>query len=187
MKSKRIVITGGPGTGKTSVIQQLEAQGFPCFHEIIREMTSAAKKNTGTTKEMITNPLVFVEDAYQFNKNLLQGRVQHFQKSMELSNPVIFFDRGIPDVLAYMDFFDQPYGKDFTTACEQHQYDKIFMLPPWEAIYVSDNERLESFEEAIQIHEALEATYQRFGYKPIALPKDTVANRTDFIVRNLQN
>ncbi|MEL6305041.1 MAG: ATP-binding protein [Bacteroidota bacterium] len=187
MKSKRIVITGGPGTGKTSVIQKLEAQGFPCFHEIIREMTSAAKKDTGTTKEMISNPLVFVEDAFQFNKNLLQGRVQHFQKSLELSSPVIFFDRGIPDVLAYMDFFDQPYGADFTKACEQHQYDKIFMLPPWEAIYVSDNERLESFEEAIQIHEALEATYQRFGYQPIALPKDTVANRTDFIVRNLQN
>ena len=39
---KRIVITGGPGTGKTALVRELENRGYDCFHEIIREMTEAA-------------------------------------------------------------------------------------------------------------------------------------------------
>jgi broad-specificity NMP kinase len=39
LKAKRIVITGGPGTGKTSVIAKLEDSNFYCYHEVIRSMT----------------------------------------------------------------------------------------------------------------------------------------------------
>ncbi|MEM9867747.1 MAG: ATP-binding protein [Bacteroidota bacterium] len=186
MENRKIVITGAPGTGKTSIIKGLEERGFPCFHEIIREMTSKAKSE-GHPEAFTSNPLLFVEDSLQFNKDLLKGRTEHFKKSLTLEQPIIFFDRGIPDVLAYMDFFDQPYDEAFTRASRVNRYDRVFLLPPWKEIYVSDNERLESFDEAQKIHAALEDTYSHLGYEPILVPKRTVPERIDFVLEKLND
>ncbi len=180
----KVVITGAPGTGKTSIVNGLEQKGFHCFHEIIRDMTSKAKKE-GNSNEFVSNPLVFVEDAHQFNMDLLLGRTAHYKQSLKTNVPISFFDRGIPDVLAYMDFFGQVYDEEFMAYCEIHRYDSVFIVPPWEEIYISDNERLESFEEAEKIHLALMATYSQFGYNPIEVPKDEVPKRIDFILETL--
>lgn len=148
-------------------------------------MTSKAKLE-GEADTFASNPLVFVDDAFQFNKDLLQGRTKHYENSKELNTSISFFDRGIPDVLAYMDFFDQTYGDEFIEACENHRYDSIFIVPPWKEIYVSDNERLESFDEAERIHDALMDTYSRFGYDPILVPKNPVPKRVSFILDKLK-
>ena len=70
MNSKKIVITGAPGTGKTAVIKGLETKGYHCFHEIIRTMTAKAKEQ-GKVKNHATNPLDFVDDPFKFNRLLL--------------------------------------------------------------------------------------------------------------------
>jgi len=184
LNPKRIVITGGPGTGKTSIVQKLEASGFFCFHEIIRSMTLEAKKE-GNPEHFISNPLAFVSDPMLFNQKILRGRVQQFNRASEMSQSMVFFDRGIPDVLAYMNYFDQKYEAYFEKTCLDHQYDEVLLLPPWEDIYVSDNERLESFEEASDIHEHLKEVYQSFGYNPISIPKGTVKERTSYILKKL--
>ena len=186
LNTKKVVITGAPGTGKTSIINDLENKGFWCFHEIIRDMTSEAKMN-GESDEFISNPLLFVDDAMQFNKDLLYGRAKHHEESQRLNVPLSFFDRGDPDVLAYMDFFEQAYGEDFITACKKYRYNAIFIVPPWKEIYISDNERLETFEEAEKIHDALIKTYTTFGYEPILVPKKPVEQRTTFILDLLNN
>ena len=36
LRGQRIVITGGPGFGKTSIIDELESRNFPCQHEVSR-------------------------------------------------------------------------------------------------------------------------------------------------------
>ena len=184
MGKNKVVITGAPGTGKTSIVNGLESKGFHCFHEIIRDMTSKAKQE-GNDGVFVSNPLVFVEDAHQFNMDLLQGRTAHYKQSLKTDVPISFFDRGIPDVLAYMDFFGQAYDEEFMAYCEIHRYDSVFIVPPWEEIYISDNERLETFEEAKKIHLALMATYTQFGYNPIEVPKDEVHRRIDFILETL--
>ncbi|MGB5818883.1 MAG: ATP-binding protein [Saonia sp.] len=184
MSPKRIVVTGGPGTGKTVVIQQLEKAGFFCFHEIIRSMTLEAKKE-GRSETFISNPIVSVSDPTEFNRKLLEGRVDQFRQIATVDGEHAFYDRGIPDVLAYMDYFNQEYEAHFIDACKIHRYDAIFILPPWEEIYTSDNERLESFEEAVQVHGHLEETYSGLGYDLTIVPKTTIAKRLSFILKKL--
>src|SRR5690606_26813955 len=103
-----------------------------------------------------------------------------------MKETLVFFDRGIPDVLAYMDFFGQAYGSEFRRACEGNRYDRVFLLHPWEEIYISDNERLESFDEAVQIHDYLLSAYRNFGYKPISVPEGPVADRAAHIIKELR-
>ena len=184
MRSKKIVITGGPGTGKTSIINELKNQNYYCFDEIIRELTLEAKNNIGADSQ-ISNPIAFVNDPLEFNTKLLNGRLNQFKQAAALKKPLVFFDRGIPDVLAYMDFFNQEYSNDFLKVCDTNRYSHIFLLPPWESIYKSDNERFETFKEAVKIHEALKQVYKNLAYNIIEVPFGTIENRTDFIINNI--
>ncbi|NND15879.1 MAG: ATP-binding protein [Eudoraea sp.] len=181
MNLRRVVITGGPGTGKTSVIQNLSDTGFTCVPEIIRTMTEAAKLKDNKN-QIATNPLAFVDDPMAFNQKLLEGRTRQYLDAMEQDQALIFFDRGIPDILAYMDYFNQEYADDFIRACETYRYDIVIILPPWKEIYSSDSSRLENFQEATEIHEQLLETYKKFNYDPIFIPKGTVAERVSFIL-----
>lgn len=186
MNTNKIVITGAPSTGKTVLIDSLERQGYSCYHEVIRTLTAEARKE-GTSKPQVSNPLVFVDDPYKFNKFLIEKRLEHLLDADEAGNEVAFFDRGTGDVLAYMDFFDQKYGASFENICKKHRYDQIFILPPWREIYKRDNERLETFEQAEELHTHLAQTYSRFGYTPIEVPKTSIENRIDFITESLKS
>ena len=177
MKTRKIVITGGPGTGKSSIIHKLEEMGEKCLHEISRQVTLEAQKE-GITQLFLEKPLLFSE-------KLLQGRLDQFNEAATIDSHQIFIDRGLPDVVAYMDYFNTDYPETFKETCAEHSYDKIFILPPWKEIYKSDNERYESFEEAEKISAYLYATYEKYGYEPIEVPKSSVEERTNFILNKI--
>ena len=147
MKAKKIVITGGPGTGKSSIIQELKKRGFYCFDEISREVTLKARED-GIEQLFLTEPM-------RFSELLLKGRIQQFNDAETIDKEFVFLDRGIPDVLAYMDYIKDDYPKKFVAACNNHVYSHAFILAPWQEIFKSDAERYESYEEAIEIHHHL--------------------------------
>jgi predicted ATPase len=177
LNSKKVVITGGPGTGKTSIINDLENRGVLCYDEISRQITLQAR-NDGIEQ-------LFLEDPLLFSQKLLEGRTKQFLDACKEPENIVFLDRGLPDVLAYMDYIGDPYPAHFVETCESYQYDSIFILAPWQEIFTSDSERYESFEEAIEIHHHLLETYKRFSYQLIDVPFDSVKNRSDFILDSL--
>ncbi len=181
---KRIVITGGPGTGKTSVIRELEQNGYFCFHEVIRDLTFEAKRN-GDPNAIHSNPLAFVDDPFRFNLFLLESRLEHFRAGADLDHQVVFYDRGLSDVLAYMKYFRQQYPDEFVAYCEEHKYDRVVVLPPWEDIYTQDEERLENFEQALEIHQELVRTYSEFQYPSLTIPKGSVKERAAYIIEHV--
>ncbi|QCW99712.1 ATP-binding protein [Aggregatimonas sangjinii] len=185
MNPKRIVITGGPSTGKTSLIDALEKDGYQCFHEVIRLMTLKAKQN-GELGNLTTNPIATVSDPMAFNEKIIDARLTDYNASENSDAPIVFFDRGIPDVLAYMDYFKQTYDEAFVAIAANHRYDTVFLLPIWKEIYVSDSERFESYEEALAIHRHLKESYTALGYGVIEVPKATVENRIAFILTQLE-
>ena len=87
---QRIVLTGGPSTGKTAIIQALEAQGQLCMQEISREVTQAARQQ-GIEQ-------LFVSDPLAFSQALFEGRKTQFIESGQIESPRVFLDRGIIEV-----------------------------------------------------------------------------------------
>lgn len=174
MQKEIIVIIGGPGTGKSTIIDRLVSNGYCCYPEISREVTLEAKKQ-GIDQFFTEKPLLFSE-------LLLEGRKKQFQDASKAAHDVIFIDRGIPDVLAYMDYIGASYPDSFDAACREHTYSKIFILPPWEEIYQTDPGRLENFGQAKEIHHHLKLTYRNYGYELIKVPKDSLDNRILFIL-----
>ena len=86
-----------------------------------------------------------------------------------------------------MKFIGGDYPDNFEIACQINKYSKIFVLPPWQEIYVADNERYESYEQAEAIHHHLVNTYHFYGYQLIEVPKDTIENRVFHILEHIKN
>jgi predicted ATPase len=177
LNTKIITITGGPGTGKSSIINNLKKRGYTCFDEISRQVTLEARQK-GIEQLFLTKPLLFSE-------KLLEGRKMQFLDATSSEESVIFLDRGLPDVLAYMDYIGDHYPDYFVETCRNHKYDYVFTLAPWESIFTSDNERYENFEQSEIIHNHLLKTYERFGYALTDVPFDSIEKRTDFILESL--
>lgn len=177
VKNKKILLIGGPGTGKSSIINFLEQKGHFCLHEISREVTMEAQKK-GIDQLFLTEPLLFSE-------LLLKGRIKQYREAEKANRDYVFFDRGIPDVTAYMDYSKETYPNFFTEANKKHLYDCVFFLPIWKDIYRSDNERYESYKQAVEIQKYLEGTYSNLGYELIPVPKTSVEKRVLFILNKL--
>ncbi len=148
------------------------------MHEISRSIILEAQKE-GIEQLFLKNPVLFSE-------KLLEGRLKQFHEGKNSDSTILFYDRGMPDVTAYMDFVNTPYPEFFLKTCLNNRYDEIFVLPPWEAIYEQDNERYESFEQAEKIFHFLKNSYENYGYKAHVVPVGIIEERVDFILKNIE-
>jgi len=175
---RKILITGGPSTGKTTLVDELEKVGFNCFKEISRETTKEWKKK-GVDQFFLTDPIAF-------SNILFKGRLNQYQ-SAKTYNKNYVFDRGPIDVIAYLNFKNVTYDSKLFKTSSKLNYDFSFILPPWEEIYTNDFERYESFEECEKINQNLVRTYKEYKINLIKIPKISVKERVNFINEYLSN
>lgn len=172
------MLIGGPGTGKSTVLEELKSRSYKCMPEISREVTLEAQKK-GIEQLFLTEPLLF-------SKMLLDGREKQYLQAENSNSEVVFFDRGLPDVYAYMDYTNDKYPDYFLEKSKNYKYDYVFLFKPWKEIYVSDNERYETFEESKTIDLFLQKAYKSLGYTIIEVPFGTVDERVNFILNHLK-
>ena len=169
---KYFVLTGTPGTGKTTLIEFLRAHGQHVQTETAREVLAEQKA--------IDGPGLPSKSPLRFVQMMLERAISKFENSQTLGGPV-FFDRGIPDLIAYAERFGVD-ASEFQQASESYRYSKtVFVLSPWKEIFVNDSERLLTYEASLLFHESLLAAYRRLGYELIEVPFGTLAERADFV------
>ena len=177
--NKRILFTGGPGTAKTTVINKLINKGRFCFEESSREIINDFKKK-GIDQLFLSNPI-------RFSELLLKSRIQQFIEADKINNKCVFFDRGIPDIIAYLNFKNTNYSNEFVAASNDYRYDKVFIFKPWKEIYMNDYERYESYEELVSINNHIEDCYLNLGYNLIEVPFDSAINRMKYILKQIES
>jgi len=171
-----LVITGPPGSGKTPIVEALVASGFTGVAEPAREVI-AEQRALGGDGVWDKNPQSFVR--------LMLSRAVADYRRMSGVPGLVFFDRGIPDLIGYAELF----GLDASAAAKAataHRYqDPVFVLPGWPEIYVTDSERRMTFEAAEAFGNRVRSLYVELGYSVVEVPRDTVAARARFILHTL--
>ncbi len=67
-----------------------------------------------------------------------------------------------------------------------HRYhSRVFLTPPWPAIFVTDADRRHGLDAAVAEYERLLDAYASLDYEVVIVPKDGVARRADFVLRRL--
>ncbi len=173
---KMVVITGGPGAGKTTVLLELERLGFRIAHEVARQIIKEQVDSGGTALPWA--------DRQNYTRLMLERSIASYLANS--GNGVVFADRGIPDTLCYAKLIgleDQEDQRAIREACERYRFAKrVFFAPPWEEIYTTDGERKQDFAEAVRTAHLLVETYEECGYEVLELPKTDTRDRAEFIL-----
>ena len=172
---RRILIVGGPSSGKTTLIDKLSEMGYHVFREYSRELIQKSLDEG-------SNVLPW-EDVEAFNREIYTGRKQQWLDAQEGIN---FYDRGLHDGKAYLIYNNIPIPEKLDEKHKQFTYSNpVFFLPFWEEIYETDDQRKETPTQARAIGSCIRQVYEELDYKIIDIPKMTVHERVQFILDHL--
>ena len=171
---KPFVITGGPGVGKTTVIEMLRKCGYTVVDE--------------TAREIIEREMAKESDVLPW-KNLQEFQVQVFKRQSEKEESIlkstepVFLDRSIIDGYGYCVLGKVAPSPEIARLASG-RYAKVFLLERLPD-YVTDTSRIEDLQFAKDIHAEILKAYREFGYEVVHVPVLPPEERVDFITRNL--
>jgi len=166
------IITGGPGGGKTSLLENLASHGYNFIPETARQII----------RERLAKGLAPRPDARTFAQQIFELDWKNFVSNSDLSS-VLFFDRSFMDSACMLfDSDSNSYENIRDTYLENRYNNKVFITPPWKEIYRTDEERDQSFEQSIDVYERLAKWYKEHDYDIVVLPKATIENRANFVL-----
>lgn len=168
-----IIITGGPSSGKSTVLEYLKTKGYPITAEIARVFIDEEIAKGKTLTEIRANEKGF------------QDRVLQIKIELEEQIPpeqLTFFDRGIPDSIAYLKIS----GGDITQALyasQKRRYMAVFLFD--QVPFEQDYARTKDEKEANRIGQLLHEAYAYLGYDVFRVPLMSVEERAQFILKEL--
>jgi len=176
LNSHYFLLTGSFGSGKSTVLEHLRSRGMRVVVEPARPILSEQRSIQGNGVPD-KDPRLFVE-------LMLSRMLSTYGQSCAEPGPVLF-DRGVPDILAYAKLFgfDFPPGENAATLYRYNPH--VFIAPPWEEIYRTDDERTVPFSVARDFGSEIRAIYERLDYTLIDLPCVSPDERAEFILHHL--
>lgn len=163
-----IVVTGPPSSGKTTLIDALQAMGYLISPEVARELIVECMKNH-------TSPKI---ETFQRELLAITCRREHFLDTQQ----TIFFDRGIPDSIAYFKYHQLDI-EDAVKASRFRRYKTVFYCEGLPVI--QDEVRQETNADAQALGRLLLEAYRYLRYQPIILPAMSIEERLQMILKNI--
>ncbi|MDO8511099.1 MAG: AAA family ATPase [Nanoarchaeota archaeon] len=169
---EKYILTGGPGTGKTTLLSHLSMKGFTTLPEVARQIIAEEQeKETGILPW--TNLALFQE---------LVVKRQVEQEKKIIGNQKIFLDRSLADPLAFAEVGKIEIGPYLYDLIEQADYTRVFYLEQL-PFYAQDSERKEDVGLARKIHEQLYSVYDRLGFDIVTVPAIGIEERLELILK----
>ncbi|MCL7764028.1 ATP-binding protein [Polaribacter sp. Z014] len=169
---KKYIITGAPGTGKTTLINILK-NDIPCMDEISRKVIIDEQKHH-------RNGMPW-KDLNRFTDLVFQ--LTHHE--LQTSNALIC-DRSLLDLEAYLTVANNPIPDYLINFPYQETYHKtVFFAPTWFDIYCQDGQRLQEFDYCLKLEKSLLEKYKNKGFEIIILPKNSPEKRIKLILDSI--
>lgn len=173
MSEHIFVVTGGPGSGKSSLIAELTRQGMAYMPEAGRAIIQDQVSIEGQALPWA--------DREAFAQLMLSWELRSHREARTMRGPVIV-DRGIPDVIGYLTLCGLPIPAHVHRAAQRYRYNRqVFIAPHWPDIFTRDQQRRQDTAEAQATFQAMVNTYTNLGYELITLPLTSVSERAAFV------
>lgn len=173
--NRRIVVAGGPGAGKTTLLLALQERGYTIVPDSPRVIIKERK-----SRGLSPRP-----EPPEFAYDVLRMDIDHY-RAISADDKLVFFERGIPDALGALTHLGLLTAADTGRYLAEFPYSRrVLVLPPWEQIYTTDDERDQTFGESVRVHAAVRDWYTRCGYELIEVPRMSVDERCEFVLRTL--
>ena len=170
-----VALVGGPGCGKTTLLQALAQKGFKTLPEsstmVIQEERALGNIEPWKQRELFQTKIL--------NRQLdLLAGVKNFEG-------LVFSDRGIPDGIAYFYFDELTPFAELLTESQNTRYDLVFLLDFLDNYNLDNTIRHEAPAEALEIHALIKKVYEDLGYILIVVPAMSVEERVALVLSAL--
>lgn len=177
---KRYIITGGPGSGKTSVINDLAKKGYLIVREAATDIIEEG------LNQNIKTP--WIADDYHLKvSRLMNKRQDEVRNSKEM---VAFFDRGHLDGITYILLQRRKLPQeviDYVQATINDVFfDKTVFFIENLGFCEEASNRDETLPEALEKSRHLKQNYLALGYEVISIPSGTIEQRSEWIIKQIQ-
>ena len=172
------IVTGAPGTGKTTVIEHRGFRYFDTVGEPAREII--AERQAPGRRGGFSGP------ASEFVELLVQRSIRKHEIAVATSELTIF-DRGLPDCVAYALYLGVDPTPSIEAATRFRYAGQVFLLTPWEEIYTTDSDRIMTYEMTVAFHDRVVEAYGLLGYELLEVPQARVIDRVEFIIDHLDD
>ncbi len=174
---KLYVITGGPASGKTTLIAQLKDLGNAVLEETAREVLEERRQFAINYGEKL------IREKEIFERQLRK------EEAIRKNHEGYFLDRSLIDVIAYCRHHLGYVPERIKPVNLMDRYAHVFVLD--RLPFIADGTRIEKDDkEAEKIHQILIKTYKQFGYNPVSVPifpVDKIARRANFVLAHIKN
>ena len=173
------VITGGPGTGKTLLINMLAKLGYATVSEAAREIIDHGLAKGQTLQQIRGN-----EQEWQ---SKILTHILKTESNLDIKKPT-FFDRGAHDGLAFLKLKGVTPGahwQPITSNNRQPYYKTVFLLEPLPN-FEHDYARTENAQITQRLNDLTAQIYSRLGMQPILIPFLSPGERLALILSHLQ-
>ncbi|MGD8470482.1 MAG: ATP-binding protein [Desulfobacteraceae bacterium] len=167
------MITGAPCSGKTAVIRMLEQRGHKVIHEVARAYIDNELMKGKALTEIKT-------DEWSFERHILMEKVRIEARLKK--DEIIFFDRGVPDSIAYYKLNGLNTAEPFQKSLEV-RYQNVFHFERLR--FLADPVRSENEQTARLLNRLITESYRSVGYDIIHVPLLSVEERTEFVLAHL--
>jgi predicted ATPase len=172
---RRFIMTGAPGSGKTSILRALENRGYAVVEEAATDVI-AAHQAQGNPEPWGDPP--FIDAIVQ-----LQSRRQH--EPVREGATVQMHDRSVVCTLALARWMDYPVTVELREAVAQVTegglFDRrVFFVRPLGFCELTPARRI-SYEDSLAFERVHEAEYLRLGFELVDIPPGPVHQRAALI------
>lgn len=175
-RSLRIIISGGPGTGKSTLLSALALRGEICYEEVSRQVIREQKARNGSLLPWF-NLEPFAQECLVRMRSQLLDSTKHHRA---------FFDRGFPDVTGYLRHGGIAPPEELRS--ESRAYSPVvFFAPSWRDIFINDTERPQTYDVSLALSEQIRRAYVEFGFRVIELQKSPVETRVRQVLDEVQS
>jgi predicted ATPase len=174
------VLTGGPGFGKTTLLNALAGAGMIVIREAALELINELNEKLGAEEQRAWRSSHFME----FQDMLIERQLQLEGNAAETGWNIA--DRGLLDIVGFCRFKRTAVPVKLTPQLLEKRYRKAFLLEPIpDFTDRRSTGRIFNREEAIAISDCLGSAYSDAGVPVIRVPFVTVEERVAFVLKHL--
>ncbi len=175
---RKIVLTGGPFSGKSTLAEQLGAEGFAVAPEAAIRVIEQLVDELGPERARTWR----VSHPHDFQVRIVRLQLELEAEAERSGAEWIVCDRGLLDGIAYCHHWGVPTPSVLEDAVAHTRYYAVLLLDTLASFEArAQTGRVDDHRDSVRLRELIQRVYVEHDYRPVVIPERPPAERAALV------